>query len=284
MFAPALRRERRWRRLRVGRGRRPTSHVTPTGTIESARYLHERIDRPNLLVKIPATAEGVPAIRADDQRGPQHQRHVDLQPRALRRGDRGLPLRARGAARATSPAWRAWRRSSSAGSTPRSTAGSTRSARPTALALRGKAAVAQGKLAYELFREKFHGPRWDALAARGAKVQRPLWASTSTKNPAYPDTLYVDQLIGPDTVNTMPDADDRGVQRPRHGRPHGRRRRRPSPARRGTPSPASASTSRTSPGSSRRRAVAASRSRSTSSSPRSRRKRTRSPPKVDVML
>jgi transaldolase len=76
---------------------------------------------------------------------------------------------------------------------------------PEALALRGRAAVAQGKLAYQLFRTTFAGPRWEALAARGARFQRPLWASTSTKNPAYPDTLYVDNLIGPDSVNTMPD-------------------------------------------------------------------------------
>ena len=74
-----------------------------------------------------------------------------------------------------------------------------------ALALRGKAAVANGKLAYELFRQTFAGPRWEALVERGARVQRPLWASTSTKNPNYPDTLYVDELIGPDTVNTLPD-------------------------------------------------------------------------------
>ena len=72
--------------------------------------------------------------------------------------------------------------------------------------LAGRAAVAQAKLAYRLFQEKFSGPRWEALAGAGAHVQRPLWASTSTKNPAYPDLLYVDQLIGPDTVNTMPDA------------------------------------------------------------------------------
>jgi transaldolase len=75
-----------------------------------------------------------------------------------------------------------------------------------ALALRGQAAVAQGKLAYKLFHEKFAGERWNALAARGARVQRPLWASTGAKNPAYPDTLYVDELIGRDTVNTLPDA------------------------------------------------------------------------------
>jgi transaldolase len=73
------------------------------------------------------------------------------------------------------------------------------------LALRGKAAVAQAQVAYQHFLETFSGPRWEALAAKGARVQRPLWASTSTKNPAYPDLLYVDTLVGPDTVNTMPD-------------------------------------------------------------------------------
>src|SRR5690606_17565300 len=77
---------------------------------------------------------------------------------------------------------------------------------PEALALRGKAAVAQGQVAYQRFLETFSGPRWEALQARGARVQRPLWASTSTKNPAYPDTLYVDELIGPHSVNTMPEA------------------------------------------------------------------------------
>jgi transaldolase len=65
--------------------------------------------------------------------------------------------------------------------------------------------VAQAQLAYQLFLERFAGPRWEALAAKGARVQRPLWASTSTKNPAYPDLAYVDTMIGPDTVNTMPD-------------------------------------------------------------------------------
>jgi transaldolase len=76
------------------------------------------------------------------------------------------------------------------------------------LALRGKAAVAQGRQAYRLFKEKFTGPRWEALAAKGARVQRPLWASTSTKNPDYPDLLYVDTLIGPDTVDTHLDEAD----------------------------------------------------------------------------
>jgi transaldolase len=72
--------------------------------------------------------------------------------------------------------------------------------------LKGRIAVANAKLAYALFRERFQGPRWEALAAQGARLQRPLWASTSTKNPAYRDVMYVEELIGPDTVNTMPPA------------------------------------------------------------------------------
>lgn len=74
-----------------------------------------------------------------------------------------------------------------------------------ALGLRGRAAIAQAKVAYEMFRRAHSGARWERLAALGAQVQRPLWASTSTKNPAYPDTLYVDNLIGPNTVNTLPE-------------------------------------------------------------------------------
>jgi transaldolase len=65
--------------------------------------------------------------------------------------------------------------------------------------------VAQAQAAHHLFRSRFAGPRWDALVDRGARVQRPLWASTSTKDPSLPDTLYVDSLIGPDTINTMPE-------------------------------------------------------------------------------
>jgi transaldolase len=82
--------------------------------------------------------------------------------------------------------------------------------------LKGRAAIANAKLAYRLFRQKFAGPRWEALARQGARVQRPLWASTSTKNPAYRDVMYVEELIGPDTVDTMPPAtidafEDHGV-------------------------------------------------------------------------
>ena len=75
-----------------------------------------------------------------------------------------------------------------------------------AQSFRGRVAVANAKLAYALFREKFSGERWEALASHGARVQRPLWASTSAKNPAYRDVVYVEDLIGPDTVNTMPPA------------------------------------------------------------------------------
>jgi transaldolase len=87
---------------------------------------------------------------------------------------------------------------------------------PEVLGLRGRAAVAQAKQAYQHFVEKFSGPRWAALTAKGAQVQRPLWASTSTKNPEYSDLLYVDNLIGPSTVNTMPEGtleafDDHGT-------------------------------------------------------------------------
>jgi transaldolase len=78
--------------------------------------------------------------------------------------------------------------------------------RDALLALGGKAAVANARLAYRLFQSRFSGARWDALAARGARVQRPLWASTSTKNPAYRDVIYVESLIGPHTVNTLPPA------------------------------------------------------------------------------
>jgi transaldolase len=70
--------------------------------------------------------------------------------------------------------------------------------------LKGKLAIANAKLAYQHYKEAFAGERWDYLASKGARVQRCLWASTSVKNPDYPDTLYVDELIGPDTVNTMP--------------------------------------------------------------------------------
>jgi transaldolase len=177
-------------------------------TIAAARHLHQRIARPNLLVKIPATAEGVPAIQAMIAEG--HSINVTLIFSLTRYAEvieaylAGLEtLAQRGGDLASVHSVASFfvsrvdtevdRRLDAAGT-------------GDALALRGRAAVAQAKLAYRLFGDRFVGPRWERLAARGAHVQRPLWASTSTKDPAYSDTLYVDGLIGPDTVTTLPEA------------------------------------------------------------------------------
>ena len=94
--------------------------------------------------------------------------------------------------------------------------------------LKGKLAIANARLAYQIYLEVFSGPEWEALEAKGATKQRCLWASTSTKNKAYKDTLYAEELVGPDTVNTMPPAlidavNDHGEIRGRHD-PRGRRR------------------------------------------------------------
>jgi transaldolase len=179
------------------------------GTEAAARLLHEQIDRPNLMVKIPGTADGVPAIQQMIAEGrnvnvtlifslPGYEQVIEAYISGLEAyaATSGADL-----ARVASVASFFISRVDTEIDQRLDTIGS-----PEALALRGKGAVAQGKLAYQLFQKAFSGPRWEALAARGAVVQRPLWASTSTKNPAYVDTLYVDELIGPDTVNTMPDA------------------------------------------------------------------------------
>jgi len=179
------------------------------GTEHAARDLHEQIHRPNLLVKIPATEEGVGAIQTMISEGRSINVtlifSLDRYESVMEAYIRGLELYAeRPGANLSAVASVASffisrvdteidHRLDAIGS-------------PEALDLRGKGAVAQGKLAYQLFQKTFSGHRWEALAAKGAAVQRPLWASTSTKNPAYRDTLYVDELIGPDTVNTLPDA------------------------------------------------------------------------------
>jgi transaldolase len=177
-------------------------------TIAAARELHERIAQPNLLVKIPATGEGVPAVQA--MIGEGHSINITLIFSLARYAEvidaylAGLETLAEGGGDLASV------HSVASFFVSRVDTEVDRRleviATSDALALKGQAAVAQAKLAYRLFRDRFSGPRWEALAARGARVQRPLWASTSTKNPAYPDTLYVDRLIGPDTVNTLPEA------------------------------------------------------------------------------
>jgi transaldolase len=183
----------------------PALAADTDATTKSARYLHEKIARPNLMVKIPATREGLPAIQRMVAEGrninitlifgvPRYGEVIEAYLAGLEECEGDLSRVSSVASFFVSRVdTEVDRRLEAIGS-------------PEALALRGKAAVAQAKLAYQLFRERFSGERWDALAQRGARVQRPLWASTSTKNPEYPDLLYVDNLIGPDTVNTMPDA------------------------------------------------------------------------------
>ena len=174
-------------------------------TITSAMDLHARIAEPNLYVKIPGTAEGIPAIR--EVIGAGKSVNVTLLFSLARYGEvieaylSGLEAHA-GPLDAISSVASFFVSRVDAEIDKRLDAIGT----PEALALRGKAAVANAQLAYELFLERFSGERWEALVARGAKVQRPLWASTSTKNPTYPKTLYVDTLIAPNTVNTMPEA------------------------------------------------------------------------------
>ncbi len=174
------------------------------GSLASARQLGDEIDRPNLMVKVPATEAGIPAIEGlvADGRNinitlifglPRYRQVMEAYLSGLEAFP-GDPSQVRGVAsffvsRVDTEIDQRLERIAS----------------PEALELRGRGAVAQARLAYQAFSETFRGPRWEALVARGANVQRPLWASTSTKNPDYPPTLYVDELIGPDTVNTLPE-------------------------------------------------------------------------------
>ena len=191
-------------------------------TMEAARWLHGAIDRPNLLVKIPATAEGVTAIRQMVAEGrsinvtlifglDRYAEVIEAYLSGLEEllgggtnGPAGDASRVHGVAsffvsRVDTEVDRRLEAAADA-------AGPGDPAAEAALSVRGRIAVAQAKAAYQLFTEAFSGARWEALQAEGALVQRPLWASTSTKNPSYPELLYVDSLIGPNTVNTMPDA------------------------------------------------------------------------------
>ena len=175
------------------------------GTVASARDLHDRIAEPNLYVKVPATVEGAAAIRTLVGEGRNINvtlifgldRYEEIMEAYLA----GLEAYQGDLSQVHSVASFFVSRVDTEVDRRLEAIGSDE-----ALALRGKAALSQAQLAYGRFLERFSGPRWEALAARGARVQRPLWASTSTKNPDYPDTLYVDTLIGPDTVNTMPEA------------------------------------------------------------------------------
>ncbi len=177
-------------------------------TYAAARELWTRLDRPNLMIKIPATRESLPAIRSMIASGANVnvtlifglERYRDVMLAYVNgladRAEQGLPISSIASVASffiSRVDTEVDRRLESIGS-------------PQALALRGEAAICQARMAYDMFRDIFSGTAWESLVQHGARVQRPLWASTSTKNPAYPDTVYVDQLIGPDSVNTLPDA------------------------------------------------------------------------------
>lgn len=177
-------------------------------TLAAARDLHERIARPNVMIKIPATQEGLPAIRRMIAEG----RSVNVTLIfSLERYAAVLDAYISGLEDRLAAGVHDLSNIASVGSFFISRVDTEVDRRlekintPTALALRGQAAIAQAQLAYSIFRERHDGARFRRVALYGARVQRPLWASTSTKNPAYRDTLYVDELIGPDTVNTLPD-------------------------------------------------------------------------------
>jgi transaldolase len=182
----------------------PTLAYETLETTRQALSLHERVDRPNLFVKIPATKPGLAAIEDVIAEGKSInvtlifslQRYAEVAESYIRGLERLI-------AAGGDP-----RNASSVASFFVSRIDTETDRRLDQIGghdeLKGKLAVANARLAYELYQTKFAGPRWEALAAEGASPQRVLWASTSTKNPAYPDTLYVDDLIGPETVNTMP--------------------------------------------------------------------------------
>jgi len=177
-------------------------------TIAEAKQLWWLVDRTNIFIKIPATAEGVPAITATLAEGISV--NVTLIFSLERYGE-------------VIDAYMAGLEQAAANGHDISAIASvasffvsrvdtevdkrlTKIGTPEALALKGKAAIANARLAYELYEQKLDTDRWRALAAKGAKVQRPLWASTSTKDASYPDTMYVVELVTSDTVNTMPEA------------------------------------------------------------------------------
>jgi transaldolase len=175
-------------------------------TIAEARALWWMVDRPNLFIKIPATVEGLPAITQCLSEGisvnvtlifslERYGQVID----AFMAGLEGAA--GRDVASIASVASFFVSRVDTEVDGRLDKIGT-----PEAKALRGKAALANARLAYELFEQRSATPRWEALSARGARPQRPLWASTSTKDPAFPDTMYVTELAAPGTVNTMPEA------------------------------------------------------------------------------
>jgi len=201
------------------------------GTIAEARRLRAAVARPNVMIKVPATAAGLPAVRALIAEGTcvnvtlifslaRYEQVIDAYLAGLeQRAAQDLPL-APLVSVASFFVSRVDSKVDAAIERRLAALPADAPERAELADLAGRAAVANAKLAYERFRAVFAGARFAPLQARGARVQRPLWASTSTKNPAYSDTLYVDELIGPDTVNTVPPKtlaayNDHGVLDPR---------------------------------------------------------------------
>ncbi len=179
----------------------PTLAHDREATIAEALRLHEWIDRPNLLVKIPATQEGLGAIEECIGRGKSINVTLIF---SLERYAAVAEAYVRGLERLVESGGDPSVVTSVASFFVSRVDSEADKRLEHAPELRGRLAVANAKLAYRRYGEIFSGPRWEALAAAGATPQRCLWASTSTKNPDYRDTLYVDELIGPETVNTMP--------------------------------------------------------------------------------
>ena len=200
----------------------PTLADDTDGTIAEARRLFAAVNRPNLMIKVPATPAGLPAITALIGEGINVNvtlmfslQHYDAVSAAYLAGLEKLVASGGDVRRVASVASFFVSRVDTIFDKALETIGTAE-----ALALRGKMGVANAKAAYRRFRQVFGGERFAALKARGARVQRPLWASTSTKNPAYSDVLYVEELIGADTVNTMPPKTiaafkDHGIAEPR---------------------------------------------------------------------
>ncbi len=180
-------------------------------TIEEARRLWRAVDRKNLMVKVPGTAAGLPAIEQLISEGINVNVTllfaVDVYEQVALAYIRGLEKSANPSHIASVASFFVSRIDTAVDLRidERLKTASPREAEKLN-ALRGRVAIANAKLAYERYKKLFSGPRWDALAARGAQTQRVLWASTSTKNPKFRDVLYVEELIGKDTVNTMPPA------------------------------------------------------------------------------
>ena len=180
-------------------------------TIAEAKRLHGLIDKPNLFIKIPATQEGLPAIEETIAAGipvnvtlifslERHKAVAEAYVRGLQRlADSGGDL-----SKLASVASFFVSRVDTEADKRLDEAGKPE--------LKGKLAIANAKLAYQTYKEVFSGEAWEALEAKGASKQRCLWASTSTKNPDYRDVIYVEELVGPDTVNTMPRATVEAVQ------------------------------------------------------------------------